>query len=134
MKKILILFSLFFIVSCGVTYNIQGTVNNYTWFPVNMKPSQVDLNGAVFYTADLKNNESVSVYNDDALHQDGNYYRNELWKSYGWTVGTGSRATASAYASAPSNSTLYISIKRGVAIYIYPDGKFQVFKAEKQLL
>lgn len=129
MKKILILFSLFFIISCGVTYNLQNTVNNYTWFAVDMKPSQVTDGGAVFYSQTLKSGEIVSVYYDDALYEDANYYRNQLWESYGWTVGTNSQATASAYASKPSNSTLYISVKRGVALYIYPDGQFQIYKA-----
>lgn len=94
-----------------------------------MKPSQVNDGGAVFYSQTLKNGEIVSVYYDDALIEDGNYYRNQLWESFGWTVGTYSQATASAYASKPSNSSLYISVKRGVALYIYPDGKFQVYKA-----
>ena len=64
MKKFLILFSLFFIISCGVTNNLQKTVNNYTWFAVNMKPSQVNDGGAVFYSQTLKNGEIVSVYYD----------------------------------------------------------------------
>ena len=131
MKKLFLLFVLVSLSSCGIAMNLDRTAKNMNWFPIDMKPSQVKDSGEVFYTADLKNGESLSIYFDDDVYNDSNYYRNQLWESYGWTVGIDSQATASAYASAPSNSTLYISIKRGVAIYIYPEGTWQIFKAHK---
>ena len=134
MKKVFVL--LFAIAltgnsSCGVAANLQNTVKSNKWFGVNMKPSDVDTTGSVFYSATLKNGEMISVYADAELVEDGGYYRNQLWESYGWTMGVGQFATASSYAVKPSQSTLHISIKRGVAIYIYPDSTFQIFKVIK---
>ena len=117
--------------SCGVASNIQKTVKSNKWFGVNMKPSDVDTTGSVFYSATLKNGEMISVYYDDELYEDGTYYRNQLWESYGWTMGVGQFATASSYAVKPSQSTLHISIKRGVAIYIFPDSEFRIFRVSK---
>tara|TARA_R100001480_G_C4602651_1_gene163417 strand:+ start:61 stop:468 length:408 start_codon:yes stop_codon:yes gene_type:complete len=118
-------------ISCGVAFKLDKTVKSNRWFAVEMKPSQVKTDGSIFYSATLDNNETVSVYADAELVEDGGYYRNQLWASYGWTVGSSEIATASAYAEQPQLSTLFISIKRGVAIYIYPDSTFQIFKVIK---
>ena len=88
----------------------------------------VSADGSVFYSQKLKNGETVSVYFDSSLSSDAMFYRNQLWEQYGWTLRADGYATADAYAESPSLSTLHISIKRGVALYLYPNSEFQIFR------
>ena len=130
MRKLLVLLFLPLMIGCGVTYNLKNTVNSNSWYPVELRPSQISTNGEVFYVERLNDSEYIDIYFDDELFEDGTYYYNQLFSSYGWTRGGGNIITASQFASRPSHSTLHISIKRGIAIYIYPDQEFQVFKVK----
>ena len=130
MKKLLLLsIPLFTLISCGAAYNIQSTVNSNQWYAVEMRPSQIKYNGLVFYKKQLNDKEYIAVFYDESLSDDGRYYNNKLWESYGWTMGD--KMTASAYASKPRASTLHINLKSGVAVYINPAIKFSVFRATK---
>ena len=92
-----------------------------------MRPSQISLSGDGFYANELNDNEFIEVYRDISLVIDGAYYYNQLYRSYGWTPASGGEFIGSPYSAIPSRSTLHISIKRGVAIYLYPDAHFSVF-------
>ena len=92
-----------------------------------MRPSQISLSGDGFYANELNDNEFIEVYRDISLVIDGAYYYNQLLASYGWTPTNGGRIVASQYSTLPSRSKLHISVKRGVAIYIYPDEGYDIF-------
>lgn len=128
MKKLFLLLVLVSLSSCGIATSLDRSAKSWNWYPVQLRPSQVSTDGSVFYTGTLKNGRTVSVYYDDSLYVDGKFYRNQLWEQYGWTMGTDEIATADAYAEKPSLSTLHISIKRGVALYLYPNSEFQIFR------
>ena len=123
--SLILLFPL--LTSCATAFNINQTVNGDSWYPVNLRPSQITLDGSKIYSNQLSENEFIEVYYDDLLAVDGAYYYNQLYASSGWIRVSGEEFIASQYATAPSRSTLYISIKRGVAIYLYPDDGFSVF-------
>jgi hypothetical protein len=129
MKKLL--FLLVFIplmFGCGSAASIQGSATSNNWYAVEMKPSQITYNGNTIYSKRLNDNEYIIVYYDESLEDDARYYQNKLWESYGWTIGD--KMTASAYASKPRVSTLYISVKRGVAVYLNPESEFSVYRVE----
>ena len=132
MKKILYFFLFATLLGCGVASNLQSSAKGSGWYPVNMKPSQVKTDGSVFYSQKVDDTEYIEVYYDSSLYVDGTYYYNQLYSSYGWSR-SGNIQTASAYASRPSYATLHISVKRGVAIYLYPDGEFRVFRVARKL-
>ena len=112
---------------CASAFSLRQTVNGNAWYPVNMKPSQISLNGDVFYANEINEDEIIEIYYDDALVVDGSYYYNQLYASYGWTPTSGGEFIGLQYSAIPSRSTLHISIKRGVAICLYPDDHFTVF-------
>ncbi len=126
MKKLTSLFLLLVFLGCAAAFDIQSTANSNQWYPVEMRPSQIKYNGDYFYTKKLNDNEYIAVYYDESLREDGRYYNNKLWESYGWTMGE--MMTASAYASKPRLSTLHISVKRGVAVYLNPASEFSVYR------
>lgn len=123
--SLILLFPL--LTSCAAAFNINQTVNGDSWYPVNLRPSQITLDGSKIYSNQLSENEIIEVYYDDVLAIDGEYYYNQLYKSYGWTTASGGEFIGSPYSAIPSRGTLHISIKRGVAIYLYPDARFSVF-------
>lgn len=127
MKKLLLLLFIPLLSGCGAALSIKQTVNGNGWYPVSMRPSQISLNGDAIYANELNDNEFIEVYFDDSLVIDGAYYYNQLLASYGWTPTGGGKIVASQYSTLPSFSTLHISIKRGVAIYIYPDEGYDIF-------
>ena len=132
MKKILYLFLFATLLGCGVASNLKSSAKGSGWYPVNMKPSQVISDGTVFYSQKVDDTEYIEVYYDSDLAVDGTYYYNQLMASYGWSR-SGNMMTASQYASRPRYAALHISIKRGVAIYMYPEAEFRVFKVRRRL-
>ena len=126
MKKLLTLLIIATFLSCGVAGSLQGSATSYAWYPVEMRPSQIKYNGDYFYTKKINSTEYIAVYYDESLIEDGRYYNNKLWESYGWTIGD--KMTASAYASKPRLSALHISVKRGVAVYLNPASEFSVYR------
>ena len=127
MKKLLLLFFIPLLSGCGAALSIKQTVNGNGWYPVSMRPSQISLSGDGFYANELNDNEFIEVYRDISLVIDGAYYYNQLYRSYGWTRASGGEFIGSPYSAIPSRSTLHISVKRGVAIYIYPDEGYDIF-------
>ncbi len=126
MKKLISLFLLLTFLGCATAFDIQSTVNSNQWYAVEMRPSQIKYNGDYFYTKKLNDNEYIAVYYDESLSEDGRYYNNKLWESYGWIMGE--MMTASVYARQPRLSTLHISVKRGVAVYLNPASEFSVYR------
>tara|TARA_B100001939_G_scaffold321580_1_gene311300 strand:- start:4080 stop:4487 length:408 start_codon:yes stop_codon:yes gene_type:complete len=133
MKRLLYFFLFATLLGCGVASSLQGSSISNNWYPVDMKPSEYKIDGSIIYTSKLNNanNEYVEVYYDSSLQKDATYYYNELWSSYGWSR-HGDDFSCTGCSSNPKVSTLHISVKRGVAIYLDETGKFSLFRVEKK--
>lgn len=132
MKKQIIIFliPLLTFLSCYAASSLSGSLTSSFFYPVNMRPSQVKSNGSVFYTQKMNDSEYIEVYYDSDLSTDATYYYNQLMASYGWTR-NGNSFSAPVGNERPSYGTLHISVKRGVAVYMYPEGEFRVFKVKR---
>ena len=134
MKRIVCLFLFFSLSSCftldlfGIPYQVDFNEKTNKWLWVDMLPSQVKTDGDVIFKGTLKKGGYFNVYLDQSLLNDGTYYYNQLFKSYGWTRMGGGIQQASIYAKRPKLGALHISVKRGVAIYMYPDSEWQIFR------
>ena len=126
-KKWLFILLIPLLTGCAAAFSVNQTVNGNSWYPVSMKPSQISLDGRIIYSNQFTDNELIEVYYNETLVVDGSYYYNQLYKSYGWTPTSGGEFIGSQYSAIPSRSTLHISVKRGVAIYLYPDDHFTIF-------
>ena len=131
-KLVLLLFiSILTFSSCGSSSSLKGSANTWNWYGVGMRPSQLSSDGSVFYRAQVDDEEYIEVYFDKSLSTDATYYYNQLWQQYGWSR-NGDTWSASQYANRPNSAVLHISVKRGVAVYIYPESKFRVFRVVRK--
>ena len=136
MKKILSLLILTTFLGCGSIslYKDYGTVKG--WGYKEMPPSQVTTSGATFYTIKLTDKSySVGGYIDDP---DATFYYNALWQDLGWSRVSktksdgfinkeGDKFTANAGSHRPKAGYLYFHLKRGVAIYFYPEKSWNAY-------
>ena len=132
MKKLFSFLLLAMFLSCGVASSLQGSATSSAWYPVEMKPSQYKIDGSIIYSSKLNNanNEFVNVYYDKSLDADATYYYNQLWKSFGWSR-NGDDFSCSGCSASPEVDTLYISVKRGVALYLDGTGQYKLYKVAK---
>ena len=124
MKKLLLLFVLCsVIVSCGSTYNLLS--DNY-WHEREILPSEVKDYSNVW--GRFSNGTRYRLI-DRIVDQDAEYYYELLMKDFGWYRNIEGDFSSSG-GRRPNNGSLYVSSKRGVAIYFYPISNYSVFKAE----
>jgi hypothetical protein len=134
MRRLLCLIIVVVFIGCGPTSNLRTTSTSLKWHPLDMRPSQIKRDGSIFYTTRLNNTEGISIYRDESLNDDETYYYNQLMESFGWTRdGDGFRASK-LEAINPSRGILYISVRRGVAVYLYPDNTFAVYKVIRTVI
>ena len=130
-KLILLLFIPLTIIlnSCAHLYTIQ-TANSGTngWIEVEVLPSQLFINGEVFYQAQLVDGSTFSIFSDDTINIDSGYYYNILMQDLGWTYNgekwQGSGALSVKYGA------LYVHPKKRVAVYIYPQREYSAYKVK----
>ena len=120
-------------MGCATTSNLRTTSTSLKWYPLDMRPSQIKRDGSIFYTTRLNNTEGISIYRDESLNDDETYYYNQLMESFGWTR-DGDGFKGSHEAINPSRGILYVSIRRGVAVYLYPDNTFAVYKVIRTVI
>jgi hypothetical protein len=132
MKKLFTFLLLVTFLGCATVGTIQGSANSFSWYPVEMKPSQYKTDGSVIYSSKLNNanNEFVNVYYDKSLDADATYYYNQLWESFGWSR-NGDDFSCRGCSTSPEVDTLYISVKRGVALYLDETGQYKLYKVAK---
>ena len=95
------------------------------WGYKEMPPSQVTTSGATFYTIKLSNKSySVGGYIDDP---DSTFYYNALYQDLGWNKDMDGD-WESYGGTRVKRGHLYFDLKRGVAIYFYPEKTFNAFK------
>ena len=127
MKKLFTLFLLTTFLSCGSMYITKDYGSVKGWGYKEMPPSQVTASGDTFYEFKLTSDRTYSVGGgiDDP---DATYYYNALYQDLGWWKKVGGNWEAEYNTHRPKNGHLYFSSKRGVAVYFYPKGTFDVFK------
>ena len=130
MKKFILLLVLTSFVSCGALNSANPNADR--WIERTILPSQVTsaYNTGVIFKEYLKtgNYESYSVGGviDDP---DSTYYYNLLWDSFGWDrISEDQFEERTPNRNRPKKSNLYINIKKGVAVYLYPDKGFNAFR------
>ena len=127
--KRFILFLLFItLYNCSsVRVNNWGYVKG--WAVKEMPPSQIVKNGDSFFDGKLSDGRIFEVFGDETIDSDGKYYYNALYQDLGWyTKGDSWEADAGTFR--PKRGHLYINIKRGVAIYLFPENNFSAFKVK----
>ena len=134
MKKLI--FLLFFI-PIAITLNSCGSVpmfNDYGyikgWAYREMPPSQIVKNGDSFFEGKLSNGKTYSVFADETIDSDTKYYYNALYQDLGWYSKDEDTWSAPAGSHRPMRGRLYINLKRGVAVYLYPETTFASFKVK----
>ena len=127
MKKLLLLFVFCsVVVSCGSTFSLYSD-SNY-WYEIEILPSEV----RNYYNVmgRLPNGKNYRLINQ-ILGEDGEYYYELLMKDFGWWENEEGGFSASPNDNRRTNKgSLYISSKRGVAIYFLPKGTYLVYEVE----
>ena len=131
MRKYLLLLLIPFALSlnsCGsfATFS-NSSPNSNTWVEQQMLPSQIKRNGDVFFEEELYDKSTFSVFSDDIIDIDQYVYYRRLMQDFGWTS-NGDKWDATVYNRKPNWGSLYVNLKKRVAIYIYPEGTFAAFK------
>ncbi len=130
MKKLLFLLVFITLSSCGTlsTPGINGFGYIKGWAYREMPPSQAVTNGEVIYEGKLSDGRTFSVLDDGTLNKDDRmYYYNALYQDFGWYRDMDGD-WESYGGTRIKRGHLYINIKRGVAVYFYPELEFYTFK------
>ena len=132
MKKLLLISALFLLntfLGCNSMYLPidYGTIKG--WGYKEMPPTQVTTSGFTFHTIKISSNESYSVGGYIA-DPDATFYYNALYQDLGWNRDTDGN-WESYDAPRLKRGHLYFDLKRGVAIYFYPDKTFNAFKVTR---
>ena len=129
MKKLLLLFVLCSVaVGCGASY-MYGSL--HYWLEREMPPSEIDEQWNITGKLDGQVHEKKTYsIGSELVSVDAEYYYELLMKDFGW-YRNDEGGFSSSNGRIVNRGSLYISPKRGVAIYFYPsDGNYKVFKAE----
>ena len=130
MKKVVFFLVCSFLVSCG---SLKSTnPNTDRWIERTILPSQVTTNG-IFFKEDIRTdvyNTSFESYSVGGyIDEDGTYYYNLLWDSFGWDRISGEQfEERTPNRKRPKKGSLYVNMKKGVAVYLYPDKGFNAFR------
>ena len=90
-------------------------------------PKQSFQEGSFFVRKKIK---TYSVFVDETIDSDTKYYYNALYQDLGWYSKDEDTWSGPAGSYRPKLGYLYINIKRGVAVYLYPKGTFDCFKVK----
>ena len=124
MKKLLLLFILCsVIVSCGSTRSLYS--DTY-WHEREIPPSELKDYSNVW--GKFSNGTKYRLI-DQILGEDAEYYYQILIKEFGWVENIDGDFE-SLSGRRPNKGSLFVSMKRGIAIYFYPSDGYDVFKAE----
>jgi len=123
MKKLLLLFVLCSVaVSCGASY-MYGSVQY--WLERETRPSEIENQQNI--TGKFNDNKTYNIgYRIGS--EDSEYYYELLMKDFGWYSNTEGGFSSSG-GRRPNKGSLYVSPKRGVAIYFHPIENYSVYKA-----
>jgi hypothetical protein len=117
----------FFCSACFVGCAVYSTATTNKWLEYELPPSKVVKNGSTIFEGKLSDGSMFSVFYDNEIDNDGEYYYAMLMQDLGWrrngdtwSAPQGSRSTKRGY--------IYINPNRRVAVYFYPERHFNAFK------
>tara|TARA_Y100000588_G_C13699565_1_gene688034 strand:- start:201 stop:623 length:423 start_codon:yes stop_codon:yes gene_type:complete len=115
------------LTSCGSVpiSNGYGTIKG--WAYKEIPPSQVDTSREDFFEGKLSDGRTFSI-GEYIGGRDGEYYYNSFYQDMGWYSKDDDTWSAPAGSYRPLRGRLYFSLKREVAIYLYPKGTYNAFR------
>ena len=129
MKNKGIMFSIFIaflaigIASCAV----YSTATTNKWLEYELPPSKIIKNGTVFFEGKLSSGSLFSIFYDEEINDDGEYYYAMLMQDWGWRR-SGDTWSAPQSSREVKRGHIYVNPSRRVAVYFYPERNFNVFK------
>ena len=133
MKKLILLLFIpiaISLTSCGSVPMFNEYAYTKGWAHREMPPSQAVRNGEVVYEGKLSDGKTFSVLDDGSLNADDRmYHYNALYQDFGWNKDIEGN-WESYNGTRIKRGYLYINIKRGVAVYFYPEAEFYTFKVK----
>jgi hypothetical protein len=125
MKKLLLLFVLCSVaVGCGASY-MYGSVQY--WLERETLPSEIQEHWNI--TGKFNDNKTYKIGYELTSNDDAEFYYEILMKDFGW-YRNAEGGFSSSDGRRVNRGSLYVSPKRGVAIYFHPGSTYTVFKAE----
>ena len=116
------------LTSCGSVPMSNGYGIIKGWAYKEIPPSQVTTSD-IFYEGKLSNGKTFSI-GEYIGGRDSEYYYNSLWQDLGWYRKDDETFSAPAGSHRPLYGRLYFSLKREVAIYLYPKGTYNAFRVK----
>lgn len=114
------------LVGCATIYS---TATTNKWLEYELPPSKIVQNGEVFFEGKLSDGSMFSVFADEKIDADANYYNAMLRQDFGWQRRDSETWTGGQDVRKIKVGHIYINPNRRVAIYYYPEGKYHnVFK------
>jgi len=121
--KICTLILLLLIINGCVSFT---TANSNTWIKYEVPPSRINYSGKSIFEGQFSDGIKFSVYYDENIGSDGQYYYSILMQDFGWHWdGDG---WAGYNPRRPERGKLYVNPNRQVAIYFYPQQDIDVFR------
>lgn len=128
MKKYFCVFALAFICnSCFLGCAVYSSATTNKWLEFELPPSKIIKNGSAFFEGKLSDGSLFSVFYDNEIDNDGEFYYAMLMQNWGWTR-NGDTWSAQQGSRREKRGHIYVNPKRGVAVYFYPERHFNAFK------
>ena len=104
---------------------IHSTPSTNKWLKYELPPSMITQDGKVFFEGKLSDGSTFSVFTDQTIAEDADYYGAMLRQDFGWQRRDSKTWTGGQNAREIKLGYLYINPNRRVAVYYYPDGKYK---------
>jgi len=129
MKKIRIIrfLTIFFASILMYSCAIYTTAITNKWLEYELPPSKIVKNGSVFFEGKLSDGSMFSVFYDDEIDNDGEYYYAMLMQDWGWRR-NGDTWSAPQGSRRAKRGHIYVNPSRRVAVYFYPERDFNSFR------
>ena len=113
-------------VSCAV----YSTTTTNRWLEYELPPSKIIRNGNEFFEGKLSSRSRFSVFYDNEIANDADYYYAILMQDFGWR--SKNETTWTAQINSPRRQKIghiYVNTSKGVAVYFSPpNGNYSAFK------
>ena len=116
-----------FLTICVVSCAVYTTATTNRWLEYELPPSKITKNGKEFYEGKLSSGSRFSVFYDDEIDNDGEYYYAMLMQDWGWRR-NGDTWSAPQGSRREKRGHIYVNPSRRVAVYFYPEREYNAFK------
>ena len=107
--------------------HLNPNPNSKNWLEYELPPSMLKFTGEIFMQAELSDGSVCSVFQDDDLVQDAYFYHDMLLQDFGWHKSE-DKWIGNDYSRNFKNGSIYINVKRQVAIYFDISDQFGIFR------